>query len=54
MTEITNRERWLARQLIRNSYELAESEIDEMILEALGEVDVDERHADQLEYESGL
>ena len=49
---ITNRERWLVRETYRNSYELTEFEIDEIITDALKGVDVDERHEAQLEHET--
>jgi len=45
---ITNRERWIVRELYRNSYELAESEIDEIILDALRDVNVDLMHEERL------
>jgi hypothetical protein len=44
---ITNRERWLARELVRNSYELNESEIDEIIVGTLRGVDVDAKHQER-------
>lgn len=48
---ITNRERFLVRVLYRNSYELSEDEIDEIIEDALDGVDVDEAHKERLEYD---
>lgn len=53
MAKITNRERWLVRALYRNSYELTEAEIDEIIEDALDGVDPTERHREQLEREKG-
>jgi len=47
--KITNRERWLVRELHRNSYELAEPEIDEIIEDALQDVDVDAMHEQRLD-----
>lgn len=46
---ITNRERWIVRELFRNSYERAESEIDEIIVDTLKDVDVDALHQQRLE-----
>lgn len=50
---ITNRERWIVRALFRNSYERSEEEIDEIILDALRDVDVDYMHERQLIIDRG-
>lgn len=49
--KITNRERYLARAFIRNSYELDEAEIDAMIEQELKDIDVDAAHEEQMEHE---
>ena len=45
---ITNRERFLARALLRNSYEYSEAKIDKLIADEIGDTDVDAVHAKRM------